>query len=82
MGSKHTLTPPTYFQGVRTPSTPMIYPLPITASLNKLYLGYIFAWLCATVLPSPPESFASCRLLAKLWRPYFGILKVLCCVSI
>ena len=25
--SKHTLTPPTYFQGVRTPPTPMIYTL-------------------------------------------------------
>jgi len=46
-GSKHTLTPPTYFQAVRTPQPPRIYAadgLGVHAVFSSLPFVPIWAW--------------------------------------
>jgi len=55
-GSKHTLTPPAYFQGVRTPSTLMIYARTFVRSRNEPYLPLptqVCSWYSFTELMQP-----------------------------
>jgi len=64
--SKHALTPPTYFQGVRTPSNPVIYApafMPLhraekvllaTSTLLQVYISTsTCTWGSSTIVPVP-----------------------------
>ena len=67
-GSKHTLTPPTYFQGVRTPAAPSIYGWDSTRACPKFFTG------AKTELPKIEDEGRKSRPKSESAWSYWGVL--------